>query len=107
MVSSDDNFSNLRKTLSKCKPPCIPYIGTFLTDLTFIEQGHKDFVEGKVNFVKFRMIANILQQVKSFQSAPYPNENPKLEEICGVFERFHAEQTTKDFLIKSRELEPN
>ena len=33
----DGNFRQLRATMAEIVPPCIPYIGLYLTDLTFIE----------------------------------------------------------------------
>jgi hypothetical protein len=31
-----DNMAMYRKRLAQCKPPCIPYLGTHLSDLTFV-----------------------------------------------------------------------
>ncbi|ODQ66944.1 ras GEF [Nadsonia fulvescens var. elongata DSM 6958] len=41
LFEADKNFSNYRQYLAKVKrPPCIPYLGIHLTDLTFIEEGN-------------------------------------------------------------------
>ena len=37
IVSVDRNYKNVRSIIKTVKPPCIPYIGVTLTDLTFIE----------------------------------------------------------------------
>ncbi|KAK2164820.1 hypothetical protein LSH36_58g06014 [Paralvinella palmiformis] len=39
LVSSDGRFKNMRDALHRCDPPCIPYLGMYLTDLSFIEEG--------------------------------------------------------------------
>jgi len=33
----ENNFSKFRQHLQSCNPPCLPYMGVFLTDLTFAE----------------------------------------------------------------------
>ncbi|KAL0608550.1 Ras-specific guanine nucleotide-releasing factor 1 [Plecturocebus cupreus] len=39
-----------------CNPPAVPYLGMYLTDLAFIEEGTPNFTEeGLVNFSKMRM----------------------------------------------------
>uniref|UniRef100_A0A8C9ZZ75 Ras protein-specific guanine nucleotide-releasing factor 2b n=1 Tax=Sander lucioperca TaxID=283035 RepID=A0A8C9ZZ75_SANLU len=56
-VSSEGRFKNLRETLKNCNPPCVPYLGMYLTDLAFIEEGTPNFTEeGLVNFSKMRMV---------------------------------------------------
>ena len=43
--------------LSRCDPPSIPYLGIYLSDLTFIEEGTPNFTEkGLLNFAKMRMV---------------------------------------------------
>lgn len=40
-----------------CNPPSVPYLGMYLTDLAFIEEGTPNFTEeGLVNFSKMRMV---------------------------------------------------
>jgi hypothetical protein len=51
-ISRDKNFAAIRGRLKGVKPPCIPYIGLYLTDLTFIEDGNPKYINGKINFVK-------------------------------------------------------
>ena len=58
-VSSDGRFKNLREALRRCDPPCIPYIGMYLSDLSFIEEGTPTTTEdGLLNFSKMRMVNN-------------------------------------------------
>lgn len=47
----------MRDALHRCDPPCIPYLGLYLTDLSFIEEGTPNFTEeGLLNFSKMRMV---------------------------------------------------
>uniref|UniRef100_A0A673TUG4 Ras protein specific guanine nucleotide releasing factor 1 n=1 Tax=Suricata suricatta TaxID=37032 RepID=A0A673TUG4_SURSU len=56
LVSSEGRFKNLREALKNCDPPCVPYLGMYLTDLAFIEEGTPNYTEdGLVNFSKMRM----------------------------------------------------
>ena len=58
IVSSDGRFRNLRDALHRCDPPCIPYLGMYLTDLSFIEEGTPNFTDdGLLNFSKMRMVS--------------------------------------------------
>ena len=41
-MSRKSNYKAFRELLATCTPPCLPYLGTFLTDLTFIEEGNPD-----------------------------------------------------------------
>ena len=52
----------MREALHRCDPPCIPYLGMYLADLTFIEEGTPNYTEeGQLlNFSKMRMVIIIL-----------------------------------------------
>ncbi|XP_014483395.1 PREDICTED: ras-specific guanine nucleotide-releasing factor 2-like isoform X5 [Dinoponera quadriceps] len=75
VVSSDGRFRNLRDALHRCDPPCIPYLGLYLTDLSFIEEGTPNLTEdGLLNFSKMRMIAHVIREIRHFQQTPYKIE---------------------------------
>jgi hypothetical protein len=52
----EKNFTVLRDRMSTSAPPKIPYIGTSLADLTFIEDGNPDFHDGLINFTKRHLL---------------------------------------------------
>lgn len=65
--------------------PAVPYLGLYLTDLTFIEDGNKDWVaeeggERLVNLSKCAMLGKALGEILRFQRSDYasigiePNE---------------------------------
>ncbi|XP_041368300.1 ras-specific guanine nucleotide-releasing factor 2-like isoform X2 [Gigantopelta aegis] len=76
LVSSEGRFKNMRDALHRCDPPCIPYLGMYLTDLSFIEEGTPNFTEERlVNFSKMRMVAHVIREIKLFQQTSYKIEH--------------------------------
>jgi len=75
LVERSNNHKSLRDYMARVKPPCVPYIGVYLTDLTFIEEGNKDFlsVSGAylINFDKSRRLARVIQEILLYQQIPY------------------------------------
>lgn len=60
LVSTDSRFRNMRDAINRCDPPSIPYVGMYLTDLSFIEEGTPNYSpDGLLNFSKMRMVSII------------------------------------------------
>ena len=71
-LSTDGNSKFLREALGAAKPPKLPYLGMYLTDLTFLDSGNPDRLHnGLVNFVKCRHTASIILEIQSHQLYPY------------------------------------
>lgn len=72
-ISSEGNYRNYRAALSKVELPVNPYLGVFLRDLTFTEDGNPDYVEDDefLNFEKLRMISGVLSSIAKYQSVPF------------------------------------
>ncbi|KCV73111.1 hypothetical protein H696_00655 [Fonticula alba] len=47
LMTYTNSFRNYRNALRTCNPPCIPYLGLYLTDLTFMCDGNPDTVTRK------------------------------------------------------------
>ncbi len=71
LMRIDGNYRNFRKYLKSCGPPRIPYIGVFLMDMTFINDGNPDFTHEIINFSKRRFFSRVLREIKLCQSQPY------------------------------------
>ena len=99
-----------RQALAESTPPCIPYIGLILQDLTFVQIGNQDFLEEKINFAKrwqqfnilvsqsvsssaLRYIENFLQDnLQRFKKEQYNiSRNEDLILFFGDFEEFLTE----------------
>ena len=77
LVSSDGRFRNLRDALHRTDPPCIPYLGMYLSDLTFIEEGTPNFTDnGLLNFAKMRMVGIPIVYQKSTLHRCHDGEIP-------------------------------
>lgn len=61
-----------RQRLKKVVPPCVPFLGLYLTDLTFINDGNPDTrgAQGLINFDKYYKTSRIICEVQRFQH-PY------------------------------------
>eukprot|EP00007_Cunea_sp_BSH-02190019_P006845 CAMPEP_0174231344 /NCGR_PEP_ID=MMETSP0417-20130205/1891_1 /TAXON_ID=242541 /ORGANISM="Mayorella sp, Strain BSH-02190019" /LENGTH=1210 /DNA_ID=CAMNT_0015309213 /DNA_START=169 /DNA_END=3801 /DNA_ORIENTATION=+ len=71
IMSNSKNFAAFRTFLKQVDPPCIPYIGMYLTDLTFMEEGIPDNVGDLINFSKRWKVAAVIQDIQQYQQAPY------------------------------------
>uniref|UniRef100_T1IPE1 Ras-GEF domain-containing protein n=1 Tax=Strigamia maritima TaxID=126957 RepID=T1IPE1_STRMM len=72
LSSAEGRFRNLREALHRSDPPCIPYLGTYLGDLIFIEEGTPNYTDdGLLNFSKMRMIAHVIREIRHLQQTPY------------------------------------
>lgn len=69
LIDSSSSFRAYRQALAETEPPCIPYIGLILQDLTFVHVGNNDFLsDGIVNFSKRWQQFSILDHMKRFKS---------------------------------------
>jgi len=71
LMSPQKSCKEYREVLGNCSPPLLPYIGVYLTDLTFIEDGNPNLKGGLINFQKHRMCAEVLRQIRLYQQTPY------------------------------------
>lgn len=104
LCSMEASFKNLREAIDNAVPPCIPYLGTYLMDLTFIEDGNPDFVEGNlINFEKRKLQYRILAKIDQYQRVGY---NFKKVEVIEQFLNNLPHLTEIELYKKSFELEP-
>ncbi|XP_056122109.1 rap guanine nucleotide exchange factor 1b isoform X1 [Rhinichthys klamathensis goyatoka] len=86
LIDSSSSFRAYRAALAEVEPPCIPYLGLILQDLTFVHLGNPDFIEGKVNFSKRWQQFNILDSMRRFQQVHY--ELKRNDDIVSFFNDF-------------------
>ncbi|KAJ3321086.1 hypothetical protein HDV06_004644 [Boothiomyces sp. JEL0866] len=71
LMSAQSSYKNYRVSIHSIAPPCIPYIGTYLTDLTYIEDGNPDLIDGLINFSKKELISKVIREIMEYQQFPY------------------------------------
>ncbi|KAK9457029.1 ras guanine nucleotide exchange factor domain-containing protein [Dipodascopsis uninucleata] len=75
LMNSTRNFGEYRAVLHTVNPPCVPFLGVYLTDLTFIEDGNTDMLlkEGDemINFSKRAKSAEVIREIQQYQVVPY------------------------------------
>ncbi|XP_061912795.1 rap guanine nucleotide exchange factor 1b isoform X8 [Entelurus aequoreus] len=86
LIDSSSSFRAYRAALAEVEPPCIPYLGLILQDLTFVHLGNPDHIDGKVNFSKRWQQFNILDSMRRFQQVHY--ELKRNEDIVCFFNDF-------------------
>lgn len=73
LMGSTKNFGEYRETLHSANPPCIPFFGVYLTDLTFIEDGISSVIKktNLINFAKRAKTADVIREIQQYQKMPY------------------------------------
>ncbi|KAJ1821017.1 hypothetical protein LPJ75_000809 [Coemansia sp. RSA 2598] len=115
IMRTDRNFAEYRDSLHSCNPPAIPFVGVYLQDLTFIEDGNDDMIPNTrlINFAKRQRTAGTIRDLQQFQNVPY-NLTPvaeiqdwllkRLEELCPNGQS--SDRLVEEFWKMSTTLEP-
>ncbi|ODH21885.1 hypothetical protein ACO22_05606 [Paracoccidioides brasiliensis] len=87
IVDVSKNYAVLRQRLQGHVPPCLPFVGTYLTDLTFVDHGNQDTrslptgdgSKSVINFDKHMKTAKIISELQRFQIPYRLAEVPELQ----------------------------
>ncbi|KAF2198072.1 ras GEF [Delitschia confertaspora ATCC 74209] len=107
LMGSTKNFAEYRDALRAANPPCIPFFGVYLTDLTFIEDGIPSLVKktNLINFGKRAKTAEIIRDIQQFQNVPYPLQPvPELQDY--ILTNMQSAKDVNDMYETSLQVEP-
>ncbi|KZV68821.1 ras GEF [Peniophora sp. CONT] len=109
-IDSGRNFSNYRQLLQSVTPPCVPFIGVYLTTLTSIQNEEPHTISGSlVNFRKCAKVAEVIQEAKKWQSKPFnfARVEPIADHLHERLHKFNDVPNVSDaFWKRSLEREP-
>ena len=108
-LDAGKSFAAYKALLHTVEPPCVPFLGVYLTMLTFIHDGNKDFIvkdgQNLINFHKRQMTTEVIRAIKQYQSKPY--NLTRLPAVSAfIDECFVALDNPPDFWEISLEREP-
>ncbi|PRP89615.1 hypothetical protein PROFUN_00879 [Planoprotostelium fungivorum] len=105
------NFKVIRDAVKQANPPCLPYVGIYLADLTFIEDGNVNMLHhGRlINFEKRLMIARVIGDIRIYQQKSY--QLAPVYIVADFIERCLSGQTLhimdeREAHVKSLQIEP-
>ena len=110
IMSAESSYKAYRTIIKTDDPPVIPYIGVYLADLTFIEDGNPSKIQDDsmgelINFAKMRLLDGIIQDMNMYQQAPYKLEPvPKIQTLLTAQEDIKS--TDKELFDLSLKSEP-
>ncbi|KAF3770434.1 ras GEF [Cryphonectria parasitica EP155] len=111
LMLSTKNFAEYRESLHMANPPCIPFFGVYLTDLTFIEDGIPSIIKKTtlINFAKRAKTADVIRDIQQYQNVPYSLQ-PVTELQDYILSNMQAagdvhEMYDKSLLVEPRERE--
>ena len=83
------------------------YLGVYLTDLTFIEEGIPSVIKGThlINFAKRAKTAEVIRDIQQYQNVPYPLQSvPELQDY--ILSNMQAAGDVREMYEKSLSVEP-
>ncbi|KAI0386210.1 ras GEF [Hypomontagnella monticulosa] len=107
LMASTKNFGEYREALHAANPPCIPFFGVYLTDLTFIEDGIPSIIKktSLINFAKRAKTAEVIRDIQQYQNSPYSLQPvPELQDY--ILSNMQAAGDVHEMYDKSLVVEP-
>ncbi|GJE88283.1 REM and RasGEF domain-containing protein [Phanerochaete sordida] len=108
------NYHEYRTRLKNTAPPAIPFLGLYLTDITFCREGnpsHRSSPQNPdkklLNFNKYHKLARIVQDMQRFQVPYNLKEIPEVQEyLKDAFEQSKNRTDLQDLYRRSLLVEP-
>ncbi|KAK0722993.1 ras guanine nucleotide exchange factor domain-containing protein [Lasiosphaeria miniovina] len=107
LMASTKNFGEYREALHVANPPCIPFFGVYLTDLTFIEDGIPSIIKktNLINFAKRAKTADVIRDIQQYQNVAYSLQPvPELQDY--ILSNMQAAGDVHEMYDKSLQIEP-
>ncbi|KAG9255205.1 ras guanine nucleotide exchange factor domain-containing protein [Emericellopsis atlantica] len=101
------NFAEYREQIHAANPPCVPFFGVFLTDLTFIEDGIPSIIKktNLINFAKRSKTAEVIWDIQQYQNVGYSLQPvPELQDY--ILSNVHVAGDVHEMYNKSLQIEP-
>jgi len=103
LMSMENSYKNYRQALHEAKPPRIPHVGVYMTDLTFIDEGNSDNFGNLINFTKRALVGKTLIEIESHRKDKYQLTGAKkIEQFISQLPRF----PDNELYLASLECEP-
>ncbi|KAH9042207.1 ras guanine nucleotide exchange factor domain-containing protein [Lactarius pseudohatsudake] len=108
------NYHEYRSRLRATVPPAVPFLGLYLTDVTFCREGNTSHRTSPlaadktlINFSKYRKMARIIQDIQRFQIHYVLKEIPEVQDFLNeAFERSKHHGDLQDLYRRSLLVEP-
>ncbi|CAI6085262.1 unnamed protein product [Clonostachys chloroleuca] len=107
VMGSTKNFGEYREQLHNANPPCVPFFGVYLTDLTFIEDGIPSIIKktNLINFAKRAKTAEVIRDIQQYQNVGYSLQPvPELQDY--ILSNMQAAGDVHEMYDKSLQVEP-
>lgn len=117
-VEHTRNFAGYRQRLRSIMPPALPFVGLFLTDLTFCHEGNAstrpspaDPNKRLLNFDKYVKMSRIIGDLQRFQTPYNLSEVPEIQEFLQTMLESSSQSgknavTAEELYRRSLRLEP-
>ncbi|OBZ82363.1 Cell division control protein 25 [Choanephora cucurbitarum] len=108
LMGANRNFTQYRALIHSINPPCIPFLGIYLQDLTFIEDGNPNFLKTSkhlINFAKRYKTAEVIREIQQYQTTAY-HFRPIEEIQMFITENLHSARDEDQLYRESLRLEP-
>lgn len=108
LMGANRNFTEYRAFIHSINPPCIPFLGIYLQDLTFIEDGNSNELKKNkelINFAKRAKTAEVIREIQQYQSSLY--QLKPVDELQDFIKQYLMSTRDEEQLYKeSLKLEP-
>ncbi|KAJ3425553.1 ras guanine nucleotide exchange factor a [Anaeramoeba flamelloides] len=104
LLKHEQGYKDYRERLDKTEPPLVPYLGIFLTDITFISSGSPSVIDGLINFSKRKLLYNVVSKIQEYQRVRFKFHS--VHQIQILFKKELPSKNDKELYKDSLKREP-